>query len=292
MSNLTNHPNYEHQNNIEIVDSHAHFWDLKQLDYPWLDQVPAIKQNFLTEDYQRQTDGIPINDIVFVQSDCRANQSLDEVDFVSNLSSIDPRIKAIVAHNPIDNVSKAEAELKELSKNSLVKGIRCMFDDSSRFLCTDSIQVLRMLPDYNYSFDICIKFNDVPTVVKMIEQCPDTRFIVDHLAKPAIKDGQFEQFKVGLSQLAAFPNVSAKISGLITEAGADWTADDLEPYVSFSVEQFGFERLMFGSNWPVVLLNGTFKDWYSTIKNFMNSYSVEDNMQFFGRTARSVYCLD
>lgn len=292
MSNLTNHPDSRHENDIKIVDSHAHFWDLKQLDYPWLDQVPAIKQNFLTEDYQRQTDGIPINDIVFVQSDCRANQSLDEVDFVSNLSSIESRIKAIVAHNPIDNVSKAINGLKELNKNPLVKGIRCMFDDSSRFLAADSIQVLRMLPDYDYSFDICINFCDVSTVVKMIEQCPDTRFIIDHLAKPAIKDGQFEQFKVGLSQLAAFPNVSAKISGMITEAGKDWTADDLQPYVAFSVEQFGFERLMFGSNWPVVLINGTFKDWYETITKFMNPYSIEENDQFFRGTARSVYRLE
>lgn len=292
MSNLTNHPNYEHQNNIETVDSHAHFWDLKQLDYPWLDQVPTIKQNFLTQDYQDQTNEIPISEIVFVQSDCSAGQSLEEVDFVTNLTLIDPRIKAIVAHNPIDDVSKAVAELKELNKNSLVKGIRCMFDDSSRFLCADSIQVLKMLPEYNYSFDVCVKFHDVPTVIKMIEQCPDTCFIIDHLAKPGIKDHQFDEFKTGLRQLAAFPNVSAKISGLITEAGSDWTADDLEPYVAYSIEQFGFDRLMFGSNWPVVLLNGTFKDWYDTIKNFMNSYSVEDNRQFFGRTARSVYRLE
>lgn len=292
MSNLINHPNSRYEDDIEIVDSHAHFWDLKKLDYPWLDRIPIIKQNFLTKDYQDQTNEIPISELVFVQSDCSANQSLDEVDFVTDLTSIDPRIKAIVAHNPIDNVSKGIAGLNELSKNPLVKGIRCMFDDSSRFLCTDSIQVLKMLPDYDYSFDVCIKFDGVPTVIKMIEQCPDTRFIIDHLAKPRIEDGQFEEFKVGLRQLAAFPNVSAKISGLITEAGTRWTADDLEPYVAFSIEQFGFERLMFGSNWPVVLINGTFKDWYKTIKKFMHPYSVEEKDQFFSGTARSVYRLE
>lgn len=292
MSNSTNHHSSIHENDIEIVDSHAHFWDLKQLDYPWLDQVPTIKQNFLTEDYQDQTKGMPISELVFVQSDCSANQSVNEVDFVTNLTSIEPRIKAIVAHNPIDNVSNAITGLNELSRNPLVKGIRCMFDDSSRFLCTDSIQVLKMLPDYNYSFDVCIKFDGVPTAIKMVEQCPDTRFIIDHLAKPSIKDGQFEEFKTGLRQLAAFPNVSAKISGLITEAGAGWTANDLDPYIAFSVEQFGFERLMFGSNWPVVLINGTFKDWYETIQKFMNSYSIEENNQFFNRTARSVYRIE
>src|SRR5690606_26976575 len=141
MSNSINHPlKRRFFFEKDIVDAHAHFWDLSHLDYPWLDEVPSIKKSFLPIDYADQIKDIPIAEIVFVQSDCVSEQSLKEVEFVSRLALQETRIKGIVAHNPIDNVDRAIKELDILKTNPLVKGIRCMLKDSGRFLSSHAIE--------------------------------------------------------------------------------------------------------------------------------------------------------
>lgn len=287
----SHHPKSDSSFKQGIVDAHAHFWDLSRLEYPWLDEVPAIKRDYFPKDYTDQIKDIPVAEIVFVQSDCASEQSLKEVEFVSRLALQETRIKGIVAHNPIDNIHRAIKELDILKTNPLVKGIRCMFKDSGRFLSSHAIDVLKILPSYNYPFDICIQFNDLPNIIKMIEQCPDTCFIIDHLAKPVIDESQFEEFQQGMDVLASFPNVFAKISGLITEAGPHWSTEQLKPYITYAIEAFGHHRLMFGSNWPVLLLNGTLNNWYEMVDSFTHSYSDDERSQLFRKTAEVVYRL-
>lgn len=274
-----------------IIDSHAHFWDLKRLDYPWLEHVPDIQKTFLPTDYHRHSYTVPLEKIVFVQSDCRPDQGLAEVDFVTELADLDPKIQAIVAYCPIDQPELALAEIVQLQKNSLVRGVRCMFNDASRFLSSGSIDILRTLPDYQYSFDVCIKFKELNSILRMIEQCPDTQFIIDHLAKPDIQNDAFQRYKDGIDKIAEFPNVYAKISGLITEAGSDWTANSISPYIQYAIEKLGCRRLMFGSNWPVVLLNGSFITWYQLVEDLMTNYTIEDRNQLFYFTAANCYHL-
>lgn len=126
----------------------------------------------------------------------------------------------------------------------------------------------------------------------MIEQCPETTFIIDHLGKPDIANNGLEAYKVNIAALAAKQNVAGKISGLITEANWNsWTREDLEPYILFAIEKFGFDRLMFGSDWPVVLLAGNYKKWIEALQEIINDCSAEDKAKIFYHNAISIYLL-
>lgn len=126
----------------------------------------------------------------------------------------------------------------------------------------------------------------------MIEQCPETHFIIDHLGKPDIANKGLEAFQQNMAALAAKQNVAAKISGLITEANWNsWTAEDLKPYILFAIEKFGFSRLMFGSDWPVVLLAGNYKKWIEALLEIINDCAEEEKTNIFYNNAMSIYRL-
>ncbi|RME63007.1 MAG: amidohydrolase, partial [Caldilineae bacterium] len=239
------------------IDTHVHFWNPDHLTYPWLDQAPAIKRPFLPGHLAQATAGLDLAGIVFVQADCLPEQSLAEAEWVTALAQVEPRIRGIVAHAPLEAGAAARDALAALQKLPLVKGIRRLIQSEPLGFCVqpDFVRGVQLLPAYGFSFDICIYHPQLGDVLRLVEQCPDVSFILDHIGKPAIKDGIREPWMSQLRELAAFPNVHCKLSGMVTEADhARWTPDDLKPYMEHVLDCFGPERTVFGSDWPVVNL--------------------------------------
>lgn len=278
---------------VSIIDTHVHLWDIKRMDYPWLEQVPAINRSFFIADYQQATQHLPIKKMVVVQGECLPGQYLEEVAFIREEASKDDRIRGIVAWAPVENPYQMEEALQAFTKISIVKGIRRMYDHDP-LLCTSPsfIAGLQQLPAYDLSFDVSIMPHAMNETIRMIEKCPQTRFILDHLGKPGIAGGRLDAFRRDIDILSDFPNTMAKISGLLTEADEEkWMADDIAPYVEHALYRFGFDRLIFGSDWPVVLQAASYDTWIATLMHILEGCPEEDMTKLFYTNAEKIYHL-
>jgi L-fuconolactonase len=231
--------------------------------------------------------------MVFVQCECEPSQCLDEVQLIMEQAAIDKRIQGIVAYAPMEKGKSVTNLLDVYKQNNLVKGIRRMYDDAPS-LCHSSqfIDAVNLLPQYNYSFDVSIKPVSMQATLQMIKNCPDTLFIIDHLGKPDIINNGLPAFQKNMDELAALPNVMAKISGLITEADwKNWSAETLKPYIEYTLLTFESDRLMFGGDWPVVLLAGNFEQWLNTITEMLQHLNEAELKKIFYSNAEKFYNL-
>lgn len=278
----------------KIVDSHIHFWDTNLLQYDWLADVPAINRTLLPVDLAQQSAQVDLQKIVFVQCDCLPHQGLQEAAWVSRLAEQEPRIQAIIAFAPLEKGPAARDELQALAAYPLVKGVRRLIQSEGPGFCVqpDFVQGVQLLAEFGYSFDLCILHHQLPEVIKLVEQCPEVRFVLDHLGKPAIKAGLLDPWCEHLKTLAAFPNVACKISGAVTEADLEqWTPADLQPYIEHALNVFGPDRVMYGGDWPVSLLATTYQTWIDTLAAFTAELPAEDKDKLFYQNACSFYRL-
>jgi L-fuconolactonase len=278
---------------IPVIDTHLHLWDPLRLKYPWLEEFPGIHRPYLITDYQQATAGISISGMVFVQAECRPDQCLQEIELVMQQAQADDRIRGIVAYAPLEQGRAVATMLHKLTGNPLVKGIRRMYDDDPRLCCsTGYLDALQLLPEYHLSLDISVKPHAIPHTINMIAACPDTPFILDHLGKPDIRNNRLDDFKRNADKLAAFPNLCAKLSGLITEAAhTGWTPEILAPYIHHAFSCFGPERLLFGSDWPVLLLAGTYRQWLEALLQALSTCTPKELTGLFHENAVRIYRL-
>ncbi len=242
-----------------IVDSHVHFWNPSQFRYDWLEQIAPLNRPFVPRDLQQAAAGVDLAGVVFVQADCAPDQGLAEARWVASLTR-QPRRSRGSSPSPRSNRARRRATaLDALAQIPLVKGIRRLIQsEASGFALQASfVAGVRLLADYDLPFDLCVLHHQLPDVIALVERCPDVRFVLDHLGKPGIADGEIDIWRQNISRLAQFENVSCKLSGLVTEADhAKWQPADLRPYVEHALEAFGAERLMFGSDYPICTLAG------------------------------------
>ena len=276
-----------------IIDTHLHLWDMQRMVYPWLEEAPAIRKTFLAEDYREAVKGLPVEKMVFVQAECLPESFLEEVRFVTEQARQDSRIQGIVAYAPLEQGQQAAAALDRLQEFPLVKGVRRMYDETPELCCTPAfLQGVRLLPQYGFSMDLSVRPHAIPHTLEMIAACPHTLFILDHLGKPRISAGAWEEYKHHIKKLAAFPNVTAKLSGLITEADHRyWTPEELEPYIQYAVDCFGEDRLLFGSDWPVVTQAGSCRQWLDALLEGLRHYDTTIIRKIFCENAMKVYRL-
>jgi L-fuconolactonase len=278
---------------IPIIDSHLHIWDVDLLEYPWLKDVPAINRTFSISEYREQTADYPITKMIFVQCECLPEQALAEIAFVSAQAAIDPGISGIVAYAPLEKGDAVAELLEQYQQNPLVKGVRRMYDDQPDLcIAKDFVTAVKMLPKYGLTMDLSVKPASIPQTLELIKSCPDTQFILDHLGKPDIKNGGFDQYKEDIAAFAQFPNVTAKISGLVTEADwQSWTVEEIQKYIVYAMGCFGSDRLMFGGDWPVVLLAGSYNQWMQALIQALDQYKREDVQKLLYSTAATLYKL-
>ena len=278
-----------------VVDSHVHFWDPHLLNYPWLDEVPALDRAFLPSGYAAATAAAGIGKMVFVECGCAPGQNLDEVAWVSGLAAGESRLKGIVAQVPVERGQGVRDELIALTYFPLVKGVRRNLQGETApgfCLTPDFVAGVRSLAEFDFSFDLCLVHPQLPAVTELVRRCPEVRFVLDHCGKPAIRAGQTDPWRQHLSELAALPNVMCKLSGLLTEADwVSWQPADLLPYVRHVIECFGYKRVMYGGDWPVLTLAGDYPRWPAALDACLPVAAESDLQKLFQINAETFYHL-
>lgn len=279
-----------------IVDTHLHIWDPDSFDYPWLASVPVLNRAYLIDEYARRCGDVKVEKMVFVQAEADFAQYREEVDWVTSVAHEEPRIGGIVAWAPLEKGEAADPELAALAANPLIRGVRriIQFEEDIEFcLRPDFVRGVQLLSAYNLTFDICIHHKQMANTIRMVEQCPDVTFILDHIGKPDIKNGVFEPWQNELKTLSDFPNVWCKMSGLVVEADMDnWTREDLEPYIGHVIECFGLDRTMFGGDFPVILQAAEIQQWVEALQWAVRGCSDVELRKLFHDNAIAFYRLD
>jgi L-fuconolactonase len=277
-----------------IVDAHVHFWDPTVLRYPWLEGLPALDRAFLLADYASATAGIAVDAMILVEANCLPHQTLDEVAFFERLAALDSRVAGIVAFAALTAPRELDRTLDALSATSLLKGVRHNIQGEPPGFCTQPsfVEGSRKAGERALTFDLCATHDQLREVVELVRQCPDTRFILDHCGKPAIRDRLPEPWRADIADLAECANVWCKVSGLVTEAAhGAWRDADLAPYASHVVEHFGTDRVIYGSDWPVLTLASGYADWFRFTERFAANWSDTERRRFYGDNARRAYGL-
>jgi predicted TIM-barrel fold metal-dependent hydrolase len=282
---------------FSIVDAHIHLWDLSEFPVPWIAGNPILNKSYVLQDYKDQSAGLGVGAIVYVQAAVANEYSLLEADYIADLAAVDPLVQGMVAYAPLEYGDQVRVYLDSLmSRGPIIKGIRRGLPDpaDSKFDMDRFIQGIRILPEYGLSFDVLGKGTaHLAMAITIAQRAPDTNLMLDHLLKPDIKQDTLDPWRAQMTQLAAFPNVSTKISGIATEADLmNWTAEDLKPYVDHALSAFGEDRVVFGGDWPPLLTaNSTYARWVQTLDDLTSGMGAAGQRKLFGDNARSFYRL-
>lgn len=271
-----------------VLDSHVHFWKYKADAYPWIDKnMQVLKKDYLPQDIELTLKRNNIEGCIAVQ----ATSTELETRFLAELSNTHPVIKGVVGWTNLQ-ANDLEKRLSDLKAYPAIKGIRHIVqEEPDDFMYNGKFRSgISMLADFGFTYDILIYPRQLAAATDLVKAFPQQQFILDHCAKPDIAKRELEIWKSGITDLAMYPNVSCKLSGLLTEARwKDWSPADFYPYLDVVFGSFGVERVMFGSDWPVLLLSGLYVQWKSLLEKYMEQFLPEDKEKVFGLTAQRVY---
>jgi len=277
-----------------IIDAHQHFWQLtKPFDYRWL-EVPEhapIRRDFLPADLEPLLRAAGVEQSIFVQT----QHNLDENRWALGLAEVHPFIAGVVGW--VDLASPAcEDQVLGFKAHPKFVGVRHITQgepDDDFIVRPDILRGLKVLEKHGVPFDLLFFVKHLKHAATLARELPRLPMVIDHLAKPRIKDRSLGDWLPHLRAAAAFPNVYCKLSGMITEANwSHWTPADLRPYIDAALECFGPERLMFGSDWPVCALAGTYEQVFDALAGALRDLRPDERELVFGGTARRFYALD
>jgi L-fuconolactonase len=273
------------------IDSHQHFWHYDPAKHFWMDdRMGIIKQDFLPADLLPYLKTCKIEGCVAVQ----ANQAEVENEFLLDLAEKNDFIKGIVGWVDLraENIEERLAYYQQFSK---IKGFRHVIHDESELdfmLGNDFIRGVSKLKNYDYTYDILIFEKHLANTLKFVEALPDQAFVIDHIAKPLIKDQITEDWATNIKRVAAFENVYCKISAMTTEADwKNWKKEDFTKYLDIVVNAFGTNRIMYGSDWPVCQLAASYEAQFDIVKDYFSNFSETEQELFFGGNAVKFYNL-
>ena len=273
-----------------IIDGHQHFWKYDPVRDSWIDDsMQVIRRNFLPEDVLPHYQTNNIDGCIAVQAD----QSLEETDFLLGLAKTYSFIKGVVGWVDLcDNA--VEESLAHYSSFNAFKGVRHILQAEHQdfMLSASFLNGIGKLEKYGLTYDILVFPNQLQAAKKLVKKFPNQCFVLDHLGKPYIKEGRILNWKKDLQELAQLPNVSCKVSGLVTEANWEkWSPDVFEPYLDVVFEAFGCDRLLFGSDWPVSNLAANFNEVLSIVKNYTATLTENERSKIMANNAIKFYKL-
>lgn len=276
-----------------IIDTHLHLWDPLLIRYPWLETNALLNRRYMIDDYRAAIRALPVEAMVFVQCEADPSQFEAEANWVSEVSKQETRIKGLVAWAPLEKGTAVRSDLERLKRHQILRGIRriIQFESDMEFcLGRDFIEGVRTLREFDLSFDICIDYRQMQNILKFVELIPDVQMVLDHIGKPDIKNGAISPWAEQIRELARFPNVSCKISGVATEAHHDrWTNAELKRFIDTAIDAFGFDRIMFGGDWPVALQAIEYQTWVKILDNIIGSASATEQHKFWRDNAARFY---
>lgn len=278
-----------------IIDTHVHLFDVKRLRYDWLAGAPKINKSHLLADYDRACGPVRIEKFVFAEVDVAPGLNIEEARFVQEIANGDKRLAGMVAHLPVEKGKAIAGDLERLMQLPALRGIRRLMQGEANqafALEPGFIDGIKLLGKHGLSFDFCVRHWGLVYCIEVAKRCPDVQFILDHIGKPDIKNGIREPWWSQIRQLAKLPNVACKLSGVPTEADHEkWTEAELVPYVSHAIECFGFDRVMFASDWPVAELTHRYPQWVAILDRVIARASDDEKRQLYRGTAERVYRL-
>jgi L-fuconolactonase len=272
-----------------VIDTHVHFWKYNKQRDAWMDDMKILQQDYLPENISLTLSRNGVDGCVAVQAD----QSELETHFLVELAKTHPIIKGVVGWIDLQNENIAE-RLSYFSQYPIIKGWRHVAQGEPHdFLLRKNFQRgVSHLQGYGYTYDVLIYHHQLQPAVEFVSAFPEQKFIIDHCAKPDIKHKKIDDWKTLMREMSTQPNVCCKISGLFTEAAwKEWTPGEFYPYLDVVFEAFGVDRLLFGSDWPVILVAGIYVQWKSLLEKYMEKISEEDRQKFFGENAVRFYGL-
>lgn len=277
-----------------VVDSHVHFWDPAALHYPWMENEAALQRVFLPSDYEPLIEN-EVDAVVVVEANCLPEESARELAFVDDLAKVEPRIVGTVAFVDLLDEEEMDQVLDRLSRQARVVGVRQNIQGHESGFCTSEsfVRGVQRVGQVGLTFDVCATWDQLGEVLRLVENCPGTQFVLDHCGKPRIHDDAFDSWARDMAAIAAHENVACKLSGLLTEArAAERGADALAIYAEHVLEYFGVSRLLYGSDWPVVTLAGGVAAWRHFTDQFTVSWEPADRQGFYADNAIRLYGLD
>ena len=277
------------------IDAHQHFWNYSPVEYPWIGAgMERLARNYLPADLAPHLAAAGLSGSVAVQ----ARQSLAETLWLLDLADANPLVKGVVGWVDLRSEGVAD-ELAEFSPHPRFVGVRHVVQDEPdpRFLLGDTfVRGLRCLAPLDLTYDLLLYPQQLPAAVELAALLPEQPMVLDHLAKPRIRDGAaaaLESWRRDIEALARHANVSCKLSGLVTEAAwRAWKRQDFTPYLQVALDAFGPERLMFGSDWPVCLLAAEYAEVAGLVGDFIDTLAPAEQQAILGDTAARFYGLD
>jgi L-fuconolactonase len=272
------------------IDAHQHFWIYNRREYGWIDEAMApIRRDFLPAELKLQLESNGFQGSVLVQ----VRQTLEETRWLLQLAENNPFLLGVVGWVDLRS-PHLRAELESFAEKPKLVGIRHIVqsEPDDFLLQPDFVRGISILEEFDLAFDILIYTKHLPMAADFVKRFPRQRFVLDHLAKPPIKSGAVDLWARGMRALASFPNVSAKLSGLVTEA--DWQAwkpEDLWPYLDVAFECFGPSRLMIGSDWPVCTVAASYTRVVNLVKDYLSRHTAAEREAVLGGNAEKFWRL-
>jgi L-fuconolactonase len=278
-----------------IIDSHVHLYDTARLSYGWLTGVPPINRSYGLADFDAARGAVAVDGIVFAEVAADPGLHIREAEFVQEMADADPRLRGMVAHAPVEKGAAVVADLEALSRFASLRGIRRLIQgeaDPGMCLAPGFVAGVRAVGRHGLTFDICIKHFALVYALELVRRCPDTQFVLDHIGKPDIRHGLREPWWGQMRELAALPNVVVKLSGVISEADhAAWRPEHVTPYVAHVIDVFGFDRVMYGSDWTVSELTHRYPQWVEILDGIVAGASRDELLSLYRGTAMRIYRL-
>ena len=276
------------------IDAHHHIWDLATRDQPWItgESMAPIRRDFGVDDLAPELARSGVDATIVVQTVASIDETLELLELADRTEFV----AGVVGYADLDcdEVGDHLDRLLDGPNGHWLVGIRHVVEaepDPEWLLRPRVLAGLDAVAERHLAYDLLIGRHQFEAARQVVARLPHARFVLDHLGKPAITAREFEPWATDVAALAALPNVFAKVSGLVTEAGPAWTVGDLEPYVDHAVEVFGADRLLFGTDWPVCLLAGSYSDVVDAACSTLIALSGDERAAVFGTNAIKAYDL-
>jgi predicted TIM-barrel fold metal-dependent hydrolase len=279
---------------IRIIDAHQHLWDLTLLSYMWCRDIPTLNRSFRMADYLEATSGLDVYKSVHVEADVDEPDMLQETRYVLALAEKeDNPLSGVVACGRPESPD-FRSYLDQIAGHPKLKGLRRILHtqpdelgQSQRF-----IENVRVLEAYGLSFDICVRADQLPIAINLVWSAPRVSFILDHCGVPRVRERGLDPWRSYMREISHLPNVVCKVSGIVAYADPDhWTPEDLRPFVDHTIECFGWDRVMFGSDWPVCTLSASLKQWVEALLFLTQDAGKINRAKLFHENANRIYRL-
>lgn len=278
-----------------LVDTHLHLWDLQRFELPWIEPSSPLNRSYLLDDFRAAAAGLNIQQCVYMEVDVRPDQQAAEIEYVTTLCEQQGLLAAmVISGRPADD--GFAAYIRRHRENRYIRGLRQVLHTPATppgyMIERPFVRGIRLLGEVGWHFELCLRPAELADAAKLVDLCPDTRFVLDHCGNASVLEENLDPWRRDLARLAERDRVAAKISGIIASGTEGrWSIDNLAPIINHTLDCFGPDRVVFGSDWPVCTLAASLREWVESLRIIVANRSTADQRKLFAENARRLYRL-